>query len=75
MCRNTLPGLYGSCSCCFCCPLPHGILYKQQQLEALRVENGILDIPDHEMAELAMRIRQILERKGKSQEQEERSNR
>ena len=39
-------------------PLPFGIPFKQQQLEALRVENGILDISDLEMAELAGRIRQ-----------------
>ena len=44
-------------------PLPHGVPFKQQQLEALRVENEILDIPDHEMAELAMRIRRNLEEK------------
>lgn len=39
-------------------PLPPGVPFKQQQLEALRVENGILDISDQEMAELAVRIRQ-----------------
>jgi diadenosine tetraphosphate (Ap4A) HIT family hydrolase len=39
-------------------PLPYGVPFKQQQLDALRVDNGILDIPDHEMAELAGRIRQ-----------------
>jgi diadenosine tetraphosphate (Ap4A) HIT family hydrolase len=42
-------------------PLPHGVPFKQQQLEALRVENGILDIPDHEMEELAGLIRQHLD--------------
>ena len=42
-------------------PLPYEVPFKQQQLEALQVENGILDISDHEMAELAMRIRQNLE--------------
>jgi diadenosine tetraphosphate (Ap4A) HIT family hydrolase len=39
-------------------PLPYGVPFKQQQLEALRVENGVLEIPDSEMAELAQRIRQ-----------------
>ena len=38
-------------------PLPYNVTFKQQQLEALRIENGFLDIPDHEMAELAKRIR------------------
>lgn len=39
-------------------PLPFGVPFKQQQLEALSAENGILEIPDREMAELASRIRQ-----------------
>ncbi len=39
-------------------PLPQGVPFKQQQLEALRVENGIIEIPDHEMEKLAKRIRQ-----------------
>lgn len=39
-------------------PLPYGIPFKQQQLEALRVENGVLDITEPEMAMLAERIRQ-----------------
>ena len=39
-------------------PLPQGVPFKQQQLEALRVENGILEVSDREMAELAKRIRQ-----------------
>lgn len=34
-------------------PLPYGVPFKQQQLEALGIENGILEIPDLEMAELA----------------------
>jgi ATP adenylyltransferase len=38
-------------------PLPPGVPFKGQQLEALRVENGILDIPEQEMADLARRIR------------------
>jgi ATP adenylyltransferase len=41
-------------------PLPHDVPFKQQQLEALRVENGILDIPDHEMEDLARLIRDNL---------------
>ena len=41
-------------------PLPYGVPFKQQQLEALRVENGILDIPDEEMEGLAQRIRDNL---------------
>ena len=39
-------------------PLPNGVPFKQQQLEALKIKNGILDIPEHEMAELAKRISQ-----------------
>ncbi len=42
-------------------PLPTGVPFKQQQLEALRVEQGILDLPEHEMTELARRIRSNLE--------------
>lgn len=38
-------------------PLPYGVPFKQQQLEALRVDNGILDVSDREMADLAVRIR------------------
>jgi len=45
-------------------PLPYGVPFKQQQLEALRVENGILDIPDEEMAALAGRIRQNMRLEG-----------
>ena len=43
-------------------PLPYGVPFKQQQLDALRVENGILEIPDHEMEELAQQICQNLKR-------------
>lgn len=39
-------------------PLPHGVPFKQQQLEALRVENGIIEVSDLEMAQLAEQIRQ-----------------
>jgi len=38
--------------------LPFGVPFKGQQLEALTVENGILDIPDDEMEKLAGRIRE-----------------
>jgi diadenosine tetraphosphate (Ap4A) HIT family hydrolase len=41
-------------------PLPHGVPFKEQQLAALSVENGLLEIPDPEMADLAQRIRQNL---------------
>jgi diadenosine tetraphosphate (Ap4A) HIT family hydrolase len=41
-------------------PLPFGVPFKEQQLEALRSENGILDISDHEIAEIARRIRENL---------------
>ena len=41
-------------------PLPYGIPFKEQQLEALRSDNGILNLPDGEMADLAIRIRQNL---------------
>lgn len=39
-------------------PLPYGIPFQQQQLEALGIENGFLDIPESECIELAKRIRQ-----------------
>lgn len=38
-------------------PLPYSVPFKEQQLEALRVENGILEIREEEMARLARRIR------------------
>jgi ATP adenylyltransferase len=41
-------------------PLPCGVPFKQQQLEALRIDHGYLEIPDHEMGELAGQIRQNL---------------
>lgn len=41
-------------------PLPFGVPFKEQQLVALQIENGILDIADEEMATLAERIRQKL---------------
>jgi diadenosine tetraphosphate (Ap4A) HIT family hydrolase len=39
-------------------PLPSGIPFKEQQLEALRIENGLLEIPEQEMVQLAERISQ-----------------
>jgi diadenosine tetraphosphate (Ap4A) HIT family hydrolase len=39
-------------------PLPYGIPFKQQQLAALGIENGFLDLPERECVELAQRIRQ-----------------
>src|SRR5512136_573011 len=38
-------------------PLPAGVPFKQQQLEALRADNGILDVPESELAALPQRIR------------------
>jgi len=37
-------------------PLPPDVPYAQQQFESLMSENGILDIPDAEMAKLAAKI-------------------
>ena len=42
-------------------PLPSGVPFDEQQLEALSVENGILDIPDSEMETLARQIQQYIE--------------
>lgn len=42
-------------------PLPYGVPFKEQQLEALMVRNGILKISEQEMADLAKRIRVNLE--------------
>jgi diadenosine tetraphosphate (Ap4A) HIT family hydrolase len=42
-------------------PLPYGVPFENQQLAALSVENGILHLPDSEMAELAKRIRQNMD--------------
>jgi diadenosine tetraphosphate (Ap4A) HIT family hydrolase len=41
-------------------PLPPGMPFEEQQLEALAIENGILDLSDAEMAELAGRLRKRL---------------
>lgn len=40
--------------------LPMGVPFKQQQFEALRMDAGILSIPDEQMSELAATIRQHL---------------
>jgi len=42
-------------------PLPFGVPYKEQQIEALKIENGILDIPDDEMEKLAKRIQENMD--------------
>jgi ATP adenylyltransferase len=42
-------------------PLPPGVPFMQQQLEALHVKNGVLPLADAEMRALAGRIRQALE--------------
>ena len=39
-------------------PLPAGVPYDQQQLEALKLEKGGLNVPNEELAALASRIRQ-----------------
>lgn len=39
-------------------PLPFGVPFREQQIEALNVENGILDISDDEMEKLAKQIRE-----------------
>ena len=41
-------------------PLPFGVPFKEQQLQALKIENGILAIPDDEMEKLARQIAQNL---------------
>ncbi|HEY7348194.1 MAG TPA: HIT family protein [Ktedonobacterales bacterium] len=49
-------------------PLPPGVPYEEQQLEALTLSRGILELPDEEMAALAERIRQALAMKGDQQQ-------
>ena len=39
-------------------PLPRGVPYEMQQYHALMAENGVLDIPADEMADMAARIAQ-----------------
>ena len=41
-------------------PLPPGVPYREQQLEALRMEKGVLKLSDHELKSLAARIRQAM---------------
>jgi hypothetical protein len=41
-------------------PLPPGVAYEDQQLAALAMSRGILDVDREEMAELAGRIRERL---------------
>ena len=42
-------------------PLPYGVPFKEQQLEALRIDNGILDISADDMENLARQIRQNMD--------------
>jgi ATP adenylyltransferase len=42
-------------------PLPPGVPYEKQQFHALRMRNGILEIPDTELAQLARSIRDRME--------------
>ena len=42
-------------------PLPPGVPYEEQQLEALGLERGVLDLPEERLAELAASIRGHLE--------------
>jgi diadenosine tetraphosphate (Ap4A) HIT family hydrolase len=42
-------------------PLPFGVPFKEQQIETLKIENGILDIPEDEMKDLARRIKQNMD--------------
>ena len=37
-------------------PLPPGVPYEEQQFQAVSLENGVLDIPEDELADLASRI-------------------
>ncbi|HYP42228.1 MAG TPA: HIT family protein [Chloroflexia bacterium] len=41
-------------------PLPPGVPYEEQQLEALKMERGVLKLSGEEMSRLAMRIRHRL---------------
>ena len=42
-------------------PLPPGVQYEAQQIEALRMENGVLEISQEEMADLAKKIRDAMD--------------
>jgi diadenosine tetraphosphate (Ap4A) HIT family hydrolase len=41
-------------------PLPPGTPYEMQQFEALRAENGVLQVPDEDQVAFAGRVRQRL---------------
>jgi diadenosine tetraphosphate (Ap4A) HIT family hydrolase len=43
-------------------PLPPGVPYREQQLAALSWERGVVALPDHDMADLAGRLRARVER-------------
>jgi diadenosine tetraphosphate (Ap4A) HIT family hydrolase len=45
-------------------PLPPGVTYEEQQMEALKPSRGVLRLSDEEMAMLARNVRQALERLG-----------
>ena len=47
-------------------PLPPGVPYQEQQMEALSLERGGLKVPLEELAALAARIRQRMENIGSS---------
>jgi hypothetical protein len=42
-------------------PLPPGVPYEEQQLQALMLDKGVLKVPEEEMAALAGRIRRRIE--------------
>jgi len=42
-------------------PLPPGVPYEKQQLESLNMKQGVLQLSDEEMADLANRIRLAME--------------
>ena len=42
-------------------PLPPGVPYEEQQLYALRLERGVLKVPEAELAALAVRLRRRME--------------
>ena len=41
-------------------PLPAGVPFEQQQLEALRMENGCLQLSDDELAALTIQLREAM---------------
>ena len=49
-------------------PLPYGVPFKQQQLAALGIEHGFLDIPESECVDLAKRIRQNMALRGEQKQ-------